>query len=349
MKCGCRGGAKPNLNRRAEAFLAFPKMNGLGRRRGDDRHLSRTPLFTYRYAMSRWPALPADVVDWFRSAFAEANSAATSRLLNVPNIHEPALDDALIEALIPLSPPRLLPSGAVVEMNIHNIGGLRRFHHWETADIAIIVFVYQTGSLLAQKIGLLQSKRLYPSNHDVDDGDPVDFAYGMNKFLRRDPKSVLSRLHRQFDFDNNCIYAALEAGSEQIAAMANFTAQFGEALYYLLYNPPSLPVTVRYPVTAKQIVEFPSLGCRVFTVADIDRALSPLPANTAPTFQQVQGAKPASDWRLEHWAADLLLSCRVGRQFDPSDESLVSNLLVRRSGPIGAAIAISIELGPAGG
>jgi hypothetical protein len=299
--------------------------------------------------MPAWPILPSDVIDWFRSAFAEANSAVASRLFNVPNIHEPGLDDALIEALVPLSPPRLLPSGAVVEMNIHNIGGLRRFHRWETADIAIIVFVYQAGNLLAQKIGLLQSKRLYPANRDVDDSDPVDFAYGMNKFLRRDPKSILSQLHRQFDFNDACIYAALKAGSDQIAAMANFTAQFGEAIYYLLYNPPSLPVSVRYPVTARQTVESPVLGCRVFTITDIDHALAPLSVNTAPTFQQVQAAKPSSDWRLEHWAADLLLSCKVGRQFDASDEALVSNLLVRRTGPIGAAIAISIELGAGAG
>ena len=298
--------------------------------------------------MSSWPALPSDVIDWFRSAFAEANDAATSRLFNVPNIHEPALDDALIEALIPLSPPRLLPSGAVVEMNIHNIGGLRRFHRWETADISVIVFVYRHGNLLAQKIGLLQSKRLYPTNRDVDDSDPVDFAYGMNKFLRRDPKSVLARLHRQFDFNGDCTYAALTAGSDQIVAIADFTKQFGEAVYYMLYNPPSLPSSIRYPVTARQTVEAPELGCRVFTVADIDRALAPLSKNTAPTFQQINAGAPSSNWRLEHWAADLLLKCQVGRQFDGSDEALVSNLLVRRSGPIGAAIAISIELGTGG-
>lgn len=102
-----------------------------------------------------WPTIPTDVIDWFRSVFSEANRAATSRLLNVPNIHEPGLDDGLVEALIPLSPPRLLPSGAVVEMNIHNIGGLRRFARWETADISVNVFVYRKGNLLAQKIALL--------------------------------------------------------------------------------------------------------------------------------------------------------------------------------------------------
>jgi hypothetical protein len=195
----------------------------------------------------------------------------------------------------------------------------------------------------------LQSKRLYPTNRDVDDSDPVDFVYGLNKFLRRDPKSILAQIHRQFDFDGSCTYAALTAGSDQIVAMADFTKRFGEAIYYLLYNPPSLPASIRYPVTSRHTVEAPELGCRVFTVADIDRALALLPANTAPTFQQINAAAPSSDWRLEQWAADLLLTCQVGRQFDKSDEALVSNLLVRRTGPIAAAIAISIELGAGGG
>ena len=169
-----------------------------------------------------------------------------------------------------------------------------------------------------------------------------------NKFLRRDPKSILARLHRQFDFHDSCIYAALTAGSDQIEAIADFTKQFGQAIYYLLYNPPMLPACIRYPVTARQNIETPELGCRVFTVADIDRALAPLPQNTAPMFKQVSAIAPSSEWRLEHWAADLLLTCQVGRQFDGSDEALISNLLVRRSGPIGAAIAISIELGTGG-
>lgn len=298
--------------------------------------------------MPSWPSLPSDVIGWFRSAFAEANDAATSRLLNIPNIHEPSLDDALIEALVPFSPPQMLASGAVVEMNIHNIGGLRRYHKWETADIAIIVFVYKQGNLLAQKIGLLQSKRLYPANSDVDYADPVDFFFGMNKFLRRDPKSILARMHRQFDFDDDCRYGALTANSHQIAAIAEFHSNFGEAIYYLLYNPPYLPASIRYPIAAKQEVKNAALGCRVLTVVDIDRALAPLSKNTAPTFQQINSTASTSNWRLEHWAADLLLTCQVGRQFGASDENLVSSLLERRSGPIGAAIAVSIELGDSG-
>ncbi len=59
--------------------------------------------------MTTWPHIPDDAVDWFRAVFAEANRRVTERLLNVPNMRETALDDGLIEAIIPYSPPRFLP------------------------------------------------------------------------------------------------------------------------------------------------------------------------------------------------------------------------------------------------
>jgi hypothetical protein len=111
--------------------------------------------------MEPWPQIPDDVVTWFRGVFAEANRRVCERLVNVPNIRETSLDDGLIEALIPDTAPRLLPSGAIVRVDTHNIGGLRRFgdphwdppfrRRWETADIAILVFVYRRETLIAKK------------------------------------------------------------------------------------------------------------------------------------------------------------------------------------------------------
>lgn len=60
--------------------------------------------------MDEWPAIPEDVVAWFRSVFGEANRRVCERLINVPNIRETSLDDGLIEALIPDTAPTLLPS-----------------------------------------------------------------------------------------------------------------------------------------------------------------------------------------------------------------------------------------------
>ena len=294
--------------------------------------------------MEPWPEIPDDVVDWFRSVFSDANRRVCERLINVPNIRETSLDDGLIEAVIPHSAPRILPSGTVVEMVIHNIGGLRRLYHWETADIAVLVFVYRAGYLLSQKIGMLQSKRLYPDNNDVDDDDAVSFTYGMNKFLHRDPKSPLGQVHRKFDFNCACVYANLTAGSEQVNAISQMNKEFGDSVYYLLYNPPNVPIAVRYPVEVYQpIVQCP-LGCRVYSMEDVNSILAKLKKGSPPSLGLLEEGSLSSNWRLETWAADLLLKCKVGQIFGEDRQQLVSRLLERRSGPIGAAIAVSIAL-----
>lgn len=68
--------------------------------------------------LNPWPVIPADVVAWFRGIFADANRHVCERLVNLPNIRETSLDDGLIEALIPDSAPTLLPSGAIIRMDM---------------------------------------------------------------------------------------------------------------------------------------------------------------------------------------------------------------------------------------
>jgi hypothetical protein len=166
--------------------------------------------------VNRWPIIPNDAIEYFRTAFADANRVATERIVNVPNVRETSLDDALVDALIPFSPPRRLRSGAVVEMDIHNIGGLKRLYRWEAADIAVLVFIYRGRQMFAQKIGMLQAKRLFPKNNDVLDDDQLGFRYGMNAFLNREAQSPLAVLNREFVFDRSCVYGSLRAGSDQI-------------------------------------------------------------------------------------------------------------------------------------
>jgi hypothetical protein len=291
-----------------------------------------------------WPVIPEDALAWIRAVFAEANRKATERLINVPNIREGSLDDGLVEAITPLSAPRLLPSGAVVELQVHNIGGLRRVGRWETADIAIVAVIYDRHRTLGQKIGLLQSKRLYPRNGDVDDDDPVGFAYGLNAFLRPHPTSPLGTARRRYEFDSACTYAAMKAGDKQVEVIDRFNRQFGDAIYYLFYNPPDLPATVHYPAVEVRHVSDPPLGCRVFTASEVHNVLDTLTDGAAPTFGELEDEAEESNWRLEDWVADLLLRCKAGQQFDATNDELVRRLIERRSGPIAAAIKISVAL-----
>ena len=288
-----------------------------------------------------WPSIPKDAIEHFRSAFAVANRAVSQRIANVPNIRETSLDDALIDALIPFSPPKRLRSGAVVEMDIHNIGGLRRLYSWEVADIAILVFIYRGPQLIAQKIGMLQTKRLFPKNNIVLDDDPIGFQYGMNAFLERDKHSPLVTLNRRFVFDPSCLYGSLQAGSDQVEQIDAMNEKFGESVYYMLYNPPKLPMTIRYPVTSRKTVTTVELGCQVHPAQEVHAVLGTLAKGGHP---DVNAITKGTKWRLEEWVADHLLTCKVGRRFDSSDNAKVSMLLERRSGPIGAAIAVSIAL-----
>ncbi|WP_189051125.1 hypothetical protein [Aliidongia dinghuensis] len=304
--------------------------------------------------MHAWPQIPDDVVVWFRGVFAEANRHVCERLVNLPNIRETSLDDGLIEALIPDTAPTLLPSGAIVRMDTHNIGGLRRIgrpdwdfpyqRRWETADIAILVFVYRGEKLVAKKIGLLQSKRLYPDNNDVDDDDEIGFLHGMNAFIRREASQAIAALHRNFAFNQSCIYGAMQAGSHQIQSIESLNRNFGKTVYYLLYNPHIIPLSVRYPLQQRIRIDRPAVGCRVFDADYVHQVLSGLNEGESPTFSMIESAGLTSAWPLETWAADLLLTCQVGQAFEDSRDTEVRYFLERRSGPIGAALAASITL-----
>jgi hypothetical protein len=306
--------------------------------------------------MDPWPTIPNDVVTWFRDVFSNANKRVCERLMNLPNIRETSLDDGLIEALIPDSAPTLLPSGAIVRMDTHNIGGLRRLGgpswdwdrpsrgRWETADIAILVFVYRGDTLVAKKIGLLQSKRLYPDNNDVDDDDEAGFRFGMNAFLGRDEHQAVGALHRSFSFTDDCIYGAIHAGDNQIQLIDQLNRDFGKAVYYLLYNPDQVPCSVTYPLRQRTTVTDTSAGCRVLDADQVHAVLAGLTQGASPSYASLTSGDVTNNWPLETWAADLLLTCKVGERFTDDRDSRVHYFLERRSGPIGAALAASITL-----
>ena len=231
--------------------------------------------------MATWPGMPPEVVTYVREVFAEANRQATELLVNMPNVRETTLDDHLINALLPQSPPHRLASGCVVEMDIHNIGGLRRVYSWETADIAVLVFVYQGARMVGQKIGLLQSKRLFPQTGEVIDEDEVGFRYGINAMLNRSSSSPLGSLSRRFVFDGDCLYSAIKV-DEQMDVIERHNREFGESVYYLLYAPPALPTSVTYPVTSRVKLTTADNGCFVLDAPTVHEATRALPKGASP-------------------------------------------------------------------
>lgn len=289
------------------------------------------------------PPIPDDVIEWFRARFEEANRNVTENLINNPNARETTLDDALLAPLQKRQAPVAFPSGTVVQMSVHNIGGLRRLYRWEVADIGVLVTVSQGGRVQGQKIGVLQAKRLYPRNNDVLDDDRAGYLSGLNGLLLPDPVSALAKMRTVFEFDIDCRYGALLSGDDQSETIERFANDFGPAVSYLFYNPADVPDTIRFPATGyRPVTDPPTLGARVVSADAVRAVLNRLNKGQAPTLAQIMNA-PGDHVRLEDWA-ESLLRCFVGVPIDRSMDDMVIDLLFRRSGPIGAVVAFSVAL-----
>ncbi|MBB2836035.1 UNVERIFIED_ORG: hypothetical protein GGD51_006223 [Rhizobium esperanzae] len=220
------------------------------------------------------PAIPEEVIAWFCARFEEANRSVTENLINNPNTRETTLDDALLAPLQKQQAPVAFPSGVVVQMSVHNIGGLRRLYRWEVADIGVLVTVFQGHALRGQKIGVLQAKRLYPRNNEVLDDEQEDYKYGLNAFLVPDPASALAKMSMTFEFDEACRYGALPSGDVQVQTIETFVREFGAAVSYLFYNPADVPDTMHFPSTAyRTLVNPPPLGARVVDAKEVHAVL----------------------------------------------------------------------------
>jgi hypothetical protein len=132
-------------------------------------------------------------------------------------------------------------------------------------DIAVLTFIYHRETLIAKKIGLLQSKRLYPDNDDVDGEDEVGFLYEMNAFIRRESSQAIGALHREFSFGENCVYGAIHSGSDQVKSIDALNRDFGKAVYCLLYNPHTMPFSISYALRERIRIDQSAVGCRVNT------------------------------------------------------------------------------------
>ena len=51
--------------------------------------------------------------------------------------------------------------------DVHFLGGLRHFYNWEIADIGVLIFAKKAGTVVANTVAVLQSKRLYPDQGTV--------------------------------------------------------------------------------------------------------------------------------------------------------------------------------------
>ncbi|MCY4642360.1 MAG: hypothetical protein OXC41_06655 [Gammaproteobacteria bacterium] len=291
--------------------------------------------------------IPAEVISWFRGIFAASNRRLAEKIQNVPAIHEPHLDTTLVEHLMGYSTPRIFPSGWGIRIETHYLGGLRHFNGWEIADIGVFVFFQCGGSIIRQKVALLQSKRLYPKVGEINHLEEYDYLVGMARLGQRDKRAPSMLSQRLFTFEKTSRYQALHAHDRQFEAIGKYTNLHHIPVFYLFYNPPTIPLHVQVPITQNvDVTENPFLGSRVVPYRQVAEALSTKAKGYSPSLKDLASDAAVYDygWRLEHFMADLLLSCKEGRRFTDADSHDMGSLFYRRSGPIAATVAVTVEV-----
>lgn len=297
--------------------------------------------------------IPPVVIDFIRGVFSSANDKVTRTMCVQPSMHEETLDHTLIMELAASPPAYFSREEMAVTLQSHWLGGRWMYERWEIADIAFFVLLRRQGNLVARKVALLQTKRLYSREIPVEHIDEAEYRIGIGRIVDIIDPIVPFSTQRQFSFDKGCKFSAMSAGDAQISRIDAYIAQRHIPVYYGLYNPINIPFSASFPSTnGSQAHGANELGMRILTSMSVHSALTSLTSGSSPSLQDLQIAQQdANDpysiygWRLETFIADEVLGCREGRLFENINDENLAYLLYRRSAPIAAAIAITIDIG----
>jgi hypothetical protein len=289
--------------------------------------------------------IPQDVLAWVQEVFAECNRRVTDRLDRNPNAPEESFDLTWIEQVGRYSSPTIFPSQWTARIETHYLGGLRHFHRWEIADIGVLVFLRLAPGEPVNKVALLQSKRLYPLNRPIREEARVDYEIGFGRLA--DPEDSSSSISQgaEFSFSRASRYGALRQDSDQVRVIDEYQQEQGLRVYYQFYNPWRVPLIQKIPLAGYVSPDGdPEVGVRIVTASTIHALLSE-GGGASPSLEQLEAlaSLPAGGWRLEDFIAGEVLGCREGDQFENLSDRRLEALFYRRTGPIAAAIAITIE------
>jgi hypothetical protein len=299
------------------------------------------------------------VQTWLRDTFRSCNERVSSVVTRVPTTHETTLDMAFMEHFASMAAPVQFPSGWMVEISTHFLGGGRHYgdwpefpRRWEIADIGFLVLFRQNGKLIRSKVALLQSKRLYPDELEWDEDNPLDYMIGFGRLFRPDDDWAAVTAPRPFSFTQQSRYKAPMTGVRQYQAIARYETDRKIPVYYLLYHPWQVPHTVTFPLRpGYQVTETCDVGCRVVPARQLRAALDGQPDGHSPAYGELQRALTSpfmanehrSGWRLEHFVVDLLLECQVGHVAQSPNDAGLNYIFNRRTGPISASLALTID------
>ena len=189
-------------------------------------------------------AIPEAIYSYVRRIFSELNDNV-SRMISVnPNIPEESLDISFIDRLSRESHPTIVTPDWAVRMSAHFIGNIRHYRRYEVADIGVAIEYRYHSRVVERKLILLQSKRLYPNNHEVTEFDDFDYERGLGLITGESPNEVPIFSKIKYEFNQDSLYGALRANSQQCNLIQNHFTDTCIPVYYMLYNPVVVPLSV---------------------------------------------------------------------------------------------------------
>lgn len=299
--------------------------------------------------MSTLPAFPPEVYRYVADVFQKANRRTGEKIARVPNCSEPSIDLTLLESISQYAAPHVVAPGWAVRLDVHYLGGLRHFYRWEIADVGVLVFAKRFGSVAGKKVALLQSKRLYPATGNIVEESEEDYRIGFGNLLPAAPVTPSIALSHTFQFNAQCKYKALLVRDHQYKAIESYESSRKLPVHYLFYNPWRVPVSYSFPISGGVALGRQTNGsCRVIPSSFVRAAFAGHPDNYQPSFDDLAGLVLGGKahrhgWRLEHFMANLVMKCQAGAAFESLDDENIFSLFNRRSGPIAAALAITVE------
>ncbi len=270
-----------------------------------------------------------------------------------PHSWETSLDMTFIENLTNYATPVKLPSRWTIRIDTHYLGGLRHWNNWEIADIGVLIFFRKNGKTIKSKVALLQSKRLYPNELNLDEDDEQNYIVGFGRLYKNDEGFNKLLRPRTFNFDNGSKYKALKLKDDQCQAIIEYQQKRGIPVHYLFYNPTILPYKVEVPLLSSFKHTLNEVGCRVVPSTLLYDKFDKEPENYSPSFGEVKFLldKPFNEeehsggWRLEYFMSDLFINCHQGYIVKDNEDVNISELFYRRTGPISAAISMTFDMG----
>ncbi|SMN02566.1 hypothetical protein SPONN_1311 [uncultured Candidatus Thioglobus sp.] len=296
--------------------------------------------------------IPDDVTEHVKNIFASCNNSVTEDLSTFPAIHEESLDSNLISCFSRKQQPVKLASNWIVRIDAHFIGGGRHFGTWEVADIGLMMVFRRKGKVVKSKLALLQSKKLYANTLKYNEESKYVRNFGLGRLIVPDEEHAEIIEDKLLVFKEASKYQAFRKEDDQQKTMGHFERRWGTDLYYLFYNPVEIPLAIKMPVEVANKLGTNQIGCRVLSKKELDAALKKSDIGYSPSYKYIKDNTPdiidgvacEGGWKLEDFAADLMLQCKAGLVDDSPNYESLAILMNQKQRPISAAVSITFDM-----